>query len=156
MASASDNGPMGRKPTTIDEYLAGVPADRRAALEKLRTLIRSLAPDVEECISYSIPAFRRDGRVIAGFQSTSKGCSYFPFSGSTLATLEDELVGYDKTKSALHFDAKNPLRAPLVRALLRARMAEPRKKKAAPTRARAAKKKKGKGNAPQRRRAVRT
>jgi uncharacterized protein YdhG (YjbR/CyaY superfamily) len=117
---------MSRKPTTIDEYLATVKGERRAALDKLRKTIRSIVPKAEECISYSIPAFRLDGRVVAGFVATKKGCSYFPFSGSTLATLARELEDYDQTKSALHFDPKKPLPAALVRKLLKARIAEKR------------------------------
>ena len=64
---------MPRKPTTIDEYLAGVTGERRAALDKLRKTIRTIVPKAEECISYQIPAFRLDGRVVAGFAATKKG-----------------------------------------------------------------------------------
>jgi uncharacterized protein YdhG (YjbR/CyaY superfamily) len=67
---------MRRKPTTIDHCLAGVPADQRAALQKLRETIRSIVPEAEECISYSMPAFRLDGRIVAGFSATAKGCSF--------------------------------------------------------------------------------
>lgn len=115
---------MAKRPSTIDEYLAGVSPDRRAALEKLRKTIRSLLPDAEECISYAMPAFRHEGRVVAGFQATKTGCSYYPFSGRTLATLADDLADYGQTKSALHFDAERPLPKALVRKLLVARMAE--------------------------------
>src|SRR5690349_9377989 len=115
---------MARKATTIDEYLAGVKGERRAALDKLRKTIRSIVPKAEECISYAIPAFRLDGKIVAGFAATKKGCSYFPFSGSTLRTLADELEDYDKTKSSLHFDPTAPLPATLVRKLIKARIAE--------------------------------
>ena len=66
---------MPQKPQNIDAYLATVSPDRRAALQKLRKTILSILPDAEECISYSMPAFRHAGRVIAGFLATSKGCS---------------------------------------------------------------------------------
>lgn len=115
---------MAKKPATIDEYLASVSPDRRAALEKLRRTIHSVIPDAEECMSYSMPAFRYGGNVVAGFLATAKGCSYFPFSGTTLSTLSSELAKYDKTKSALHFDPKRPLPAALVRKLIKARIAE--------------------------------
>ncbi len=108
----------------IDDYLATVTGDRRAALEKLRKTIRSIVPRAEECISYGMPAFRLDGRVIAGFQATAKGCSYYPFSGTTLGTLAADLRSYGKTKSAIHFRPDEPLPAGLVRKLLRARIAE--------------------------------
>jgi len=113
-----------RKPKTIDEYLASLPADRRESLQKLRETILALVPRAEECISYSMPAFRVDGRVVAGFRATRKGCSYYPFSGRTLATLAADLAGYDQTKSALHFDPARPLPKTLVRKLLTARRAE--------------------------------
>jgi uncharacterized protein YdhG (YjbR/CyaY superfamily) len=118
---------MTRKPTTIDEYLATVKGDKRAALEKLRKTIRSIVPEAEECISYRIPAFRIGGAVVAGFCATAKGCSYFPFSGSTFRTLARDLEGYDKTKSSLHFSPEEPLPAPLVRKLIETRIAETEK-----------------------------
>ena len=115
---------MTRKPTTIDQYLGRVKGEKRAALDKLRRTIRKAVPRAEECISYGIPAFRLGGKVIAGFSATAKGCSYFPFSGSTLGTLADELEDYDQTKSALHFDPAAPLPVTLVRKLIKARITE--------------------------------
>jgi len=52
---------------TIDEYLAGVNADHRSALQKIREAIRAAAPKAEECISYGIPAFRMNGRSLVFF-----------------------------------------------------------------------------------------
>ena len=116
---------MKRDPA-IDEYLARVSPESRALLAQLRKTIHAIVPDAEECISYGMPAFRYDGRVVAGFQATAKGCSYYPFSGTTLKTLAKELAGYGQTKSALHFGAEKPLPASLVRKLLKARIAEGR------------------------------
>jgi hypothetical protein len=58
---------MSAKPQTIDEYLAPLSNDKRAALEKLRRAIKSAAPKAEECISYQIPAFRLGGRLLVAF-----------------------------------------------------------------------------------------
>lgn len=116
--------PAVNRASTVDEYLRTVPRDRRLALEKLRSRIRSIVPDAEECISYRIPAFRLHGEVIAGFCATAKGCSYFPFSGSTLKTLAPDLAHYEQTKSSLHFATDKPLPAALVRKLLKARIDE--------------------------------
>ena len=113
-----------KKPKTIDEYLSKVSPDRRVALEKLRDMIHAVLPDAEECISYSMPAFRFNGHVVAGFLSTSRGCSFFPFSGTTLDSVAAELSGYSRTKSALHFDPARGLPTLLVRKLLKARQAE--------------------------------
>lgn len=111
-------------PTSIDDYLRAVAPDRRDALQALRRTILEVAPDAEECISYSMPAFRLRGHVVAGFLATAKGCSYYPFSGATLDALGDEIAGYSRTKSALHFDVSEGLPRALVERLLRARLAE--------------------------------
>jgi uncharacterized protein YdhG (YjbR/CyaY superfamily) len=114
---------MKRDPA-IDEYLAKVTPKNRALLVELRKRIHALVPGVEECISYRLPAFRHEGRIVAGFSATSKGCSYYPFSGTTLETLAGDLEGFSQTKSALHFNVAKPLPAALVRKLLKARLAE--------------------------------
>ena len=113
-----------RKPSTIDEYLKEVPEDRRRSLRDLRKMIRSIVPEAEECISYRMPAFRLHGVVVAGFCATAKGCSYFPFSGSTLKALARDLGRYDQTKSSLHFSPERPLPITLVRKLIKARIKE--------------------------------
>jgi uncharacterized protein YdhG (YjbR/CyaY superfamily) len=119
---------MARKSSPIDAYLAGLPADRRAALQRLRRALRAIVPAAEECISYGIPALRIDGKVFAGFAATKKGCSYFPFSGTTLGALAADLEGYAGTKSSLHFSPEAGLPVALVRKLVRARRAEVRAK----------------------------
>jgi uncharacterized protein YdhG (YjbR/CyaY superfamily) len=113
-----------RKPSTIDDYLKSVPEDRRRALEDLRAKIRSIVPDAEECISYRIPAFLVNGVVVAGFCATAKGCSYFPFSGSTLKSLARDISRYHQTKGSLHFSSDEPLPTALVRKLIKVRIAE--------------------------------
>lgn len=116
-----------RRDRAIDAYLAKAKPSSRALLQQLRTTIHAIVPEVEECISYRIPAFRHEGRIIAGFSATSTGCSYYPFSGTTLKTVARDVEGYRQTKSALHFD--KPLPISLVRKLLKARVAEGRKRK---------------------------
>jgi uncharacterized protein YdhG (YjbR/CyaY superfamily) len=108
----------------IDDYLRTVPGVRRKALEELRKTIHSIVPDAQECISYKIPAFRVQGGIVAGFQATKKGCSYYPFSGSVLKSVAQHIRSYDQTKSALHFSADTVLPAALVRRLIRCRLSE--------------------------------
>src|SRR5882672_1661035 len=64
--------PTNQEPA-IDEYLAAVSATSRDLLQQLRRTIHAVVPEVQECISYRLPAFRVNGRIIAGFSATSKG-----------------------------------------------------------------------------------
>jgi uncharacterized protein YdhG (YjbR/CyaY superfamily) len=54
--------PQAATVTTVDEYIAGFPAEVAARLEEVRQIIRSVAPDVRERISYRMPTFTLDGR----------------------------------------------------------------------------------------------
>jgi uncharacterized protein YdhG (YjbR/CyaY superfamily) len=114
---------MAAKPKTIDEYLAALSADKRAALERLRKTIRAVAPKAEECISYQLAAFRQNGMLVA-FGATAKHCAFYLMSSSTVEVHKDELKDYDTSKGTIRFQADRPLPVALVRKLVKARIAE--------------------------------
>ena len=115
---------MATKPRTIDEYLAGLSAENRRALQKVRRAVHATAPNAEESISYGMPAFRLNGRLIAGFKAAANHCSFHPMSGETVATLERDLAGYDTSRGTIRFSARSGLPAALIRKLVKARIAE--------------------------------
>ena len=116
--------PIDRKPQTIDEYLAGVNADHRAALQELRQTIQAVAPNAEECISYAIPAVRLNGRLLVGFGAWSNHCSFYPMSSKTLKKFRNELRNFQTSKGTLRFSPDKPMPVALVKKLLKARIAE--------------------------------
>ena len=115
---------MAIKPRNIDEYLAALPPATRAALEKVRRAVHAAAPGAEECISYAMPAFRLNGKLIAGFRAAADHCSFHPMSGETVATLKAELEGYETSRGTIRFETRDGLPATLVRKLVKARLAE--------------------------------
>lgn len=111
------------KVTTVDDYLATLDADKRAALEKLRKTIRAAAPKAEECISYQLPALRLNG-VLVAFGASANHCAFYPMSPATLAAHKNELEAYETSKGTIRFQPDKPLPAALVRKLVKARIAE--------------------------------
>jgi uncharacterized protein YdhG (YjbR/CyaY superfamily) len=111
------------RPQTIDEYLARLSEEKRGALEKLRRAIKSAAPKAEECISYQMPAFRLDGRILVWFGAATNHCSFFP-GAFPVADHKDELKAYRTSKGTIRFPADRPLPAALVRKLVKSRIAE--------------------------------
>ena len=109
-----------------DAYLATLPDAQRVALEKLRRTIRAAAPKAEECLSYRVPAFRLDGKVLVLYGATSKHCSFFPGSGTAVEALAAELAGHDTAKGTVRFAPEHPLPARLVRRIVQYRIAENR------------------------------
>jgi uncharacterized protein YdhG (YjbR/CyaY superfamily) len=88
----------------VDAYLAEVDEPKRSTLQALRRTILEIVPDAEQLISYRIPAFRVQGKIVAGFAAFRNHLSYLPFSGSVLPQLADELHDHTMTKSA-HFQS---------------------------------------------------
>lgn len=111
------------KPTSIDAYLVRLTSDKRAALEKLRRAIHAAAPKAEECISYQLPAFRLDGKVLVWFGAATNHCSFYP-GAAPIARHAAELVDYETSKGTIRFSPDDPLPAALVKKLVRTRIAE--------------------------------
>ena len=116
--------PSKPKPVTIDEYLARVSADQRAALEKLRRTIHSAAPKAEEYISYGLAAFRLNGRPLVAFGASAQHCAFYPMSSTTVKTFETELKNFETSKGTIRFTPDKPLPAALVKKLVKARVKE--------------------------------
>jgi uncharacterized protein YdhG (YjbR/CyaY superfamily) len=112
------------KATTHDEYLAALPHDKRAALKRLRRAIQLAAPGAEECMSYELPAFRLDGKVLVLFGATAKQCSFYPGSGTAVEAHKGVLEGYGTSKGTIRFDAGKPLPSTLVGKIVKYRVAE--------------------------------
>lgn len=107
---------------TVDGYLAALPDDKRAALERLRKIIRAAAPGAEECISYGLPAFRLDGRMLVWFGAAARHCAFYP--GGVVTEYAKELKNYDTSKGTIRFQPDDPLPAALVRKIVKARVAK--------------------------------
>jgi uncharacterized protein YdhG (YjbR/CyaY superfamily) len=93
--------------TSMDEYFAAAPADARRILKKIRTIVRSVAPQAQETLSYQIPAFRL-GRVFFYFAAFKKHIGiYPPVKGS--AALDKALQAYRGEKGNLKFPLDQPM-----------------------------------------------
>ncbi len=107
---------------TVDEYLAAVPADARATLEKLRKQIKAAAPKATELISYQIPMYKHHGMLV-GFAAFKNHCSFFAGT-KNIETYKDELKSYGTSKGTIRFTADKPLPAALVKKLVKAHVAD--------------------------------
>lgn len=106
----------------IDRYLDALEEPKRTTLARLRETILDILPEAGQGISYGVPAFRVQGKVIAGFAAFKNHLSYLPRSGSVLPRLSGELKGYSTSSGALRFSIEEPLPAPLVRQLIAVRL----------------------------------
>lgn len=116
------------KARDIDEYVERLPDDQAAALTRLRKQIQAAAPKAEECISYSIPAFRLDGRVLVYFHAAARHCSFFP-GAYPIEVCAKELKAFSTSKGTVRFTPDKPISAVLVKKLVKARVKQHMAKK---------------------------
>jgi uncharacterized protein YdhG (YjbR/CyaY superfamily) len=112
----------GATPQTVDDYLAALPEESRATLEKIRKTIKSAAPKATEVISYQMPMYKQHGMLV-GFAAFKDHCSLFP-GAKAVATYKDELKSYKTSKGTIRFPIGKPLPAPLLKKIVKTCIAE--------------------------------
>lgn len=109
-------------PKTVDEYLAALPEEARATLDKIRKTIKAAAPRATEVISYQMPMYKHHGMLV-GFAAFKNHCSIFP-GAKAVATHKDELTAYETSKGTVRFPIGKPLPAALVKRIVKTCIAE--------------------------------
>jgi uncharacterized protein YdhG (YjbR/CyaY superfamily) len=110
--------------TSVQDYLASIPADAQEALENLREIIRKVVPEAVEVISYQIPTFRYNERMLVAYSAHKNHCSLHLMSKSLMSAYKEELKPYETTTASIHFTLNHPLPTALVNKLIKARIDE--------------------------------
>jgi uncharacterized protein YdhG (YjbR/CyaY superfamily) len=109
--------------STIDEYIAGFPEETRRLLEEMRALIRDVAPEATETISYAIPTFDLHGKHLVHFAGYAKHIGFYPVP-SGMSAFSEELSAYKRGKGSAQFPLGQPLPADLIRRIVQFRVDE--------------------------------
>jgi uncharacterized protein YdhG (YjbR/CyaY superfamily) len=111
-------------PTSVEDYLDGLPDERRAVVEELRQTINAAAPEATETIAYEMPALRTHGQFLVSYAAYKNHYSLFPASDAVIEALGDELTPYLAGKGTIRFPANRPVPTALVTKIVKVRLAE--------------------------------
>jgi uncharacterized protein YdhG (YjbR/CyaY superfamily) len=113
------------EPTTVDEYMATLPEEKRAAMTSLRETIRAAAPEATEVITYKMPGFKsHGGQFLVSYDAFKQHYSLFPASDAVVQGLGTEIEPYLVGKGTIRFPASRPIPTALVTRIVEIRMAE--------------------------------
>ena len=119
------------KAKNIDEYIAAFPEDTQKALQEVRWTIHKAAGDVEETISYAIPAFKQGGSNLIYFAGYKSHVGMYPVPTNS-EELNREFSGFKTSgKGAIQFKLTEPMPVSLITKIVKHRLQEHLKKQAA-------------------------
>ena len=111
------------KPGTVTDYIASAPKEIQAKLNQMRAMIKVVAPDATEYISYGMPVFKYEKPFI-GFAAMKNHIGLYPMSGSFVAAHKKELAGYNTSKGAIQLPLEKPLPVSLIKKIVKLRIRE--------------------------------
>ena len=100
------------KPETVEEYIEAQEETVRPRLREIRDILRKALPEAEECISWSMPTYRK-GRNIIHFASAKKHIRIYP-GGEATTVFAEELAGMDVSKGTIRLPHDQEIPAALI------------------------------------------
>ncbi|MBQ6392585.1 MAG: DUF1801 domain-containing protein [Eubacterium sp.] len=100
------------KPKTVDEYIELQAENVQPKLREIRAILQASIPEAEECISWSMPTYRK-GRNIIHFAASKKHIGLYP-GGEATTVFADELSGYNVSKGTIRLPYDKDLPVDLI------------------------------------------
>jgi uncharacterized protein YdhG (YjbR/CyaY superfamily) len=105
------------KPRSVEEYISSVPKEAQPKLRALRDIIKAVAPEAEERISYGIPYYAYHGN-LAYFRLSAHHVGLY-LSPAVIEQHTKELAKYETAKATIRFPLSEDLPISLIRKLLK-------------------------------------
>jgi uncharacterized protein YdhG (YjbR/CyaY superfamily) len=108
---------------SVDEYIAAFPPETQKALQEMRSVIRSTAPEATETISYAMPTFDLGKRHLVHFAGYARHIGFYPIP-TGIEAFKQELKGYKQGRGSVQIPLDEPMPTDLIRRIVEFRVRE--------------------------------
>lgn len=115
--------------TTVDNYIKSFPQDRQEVLQTIRKIIHEVIPEVEEAMSYNMPAFKKDGQYVIYFAGWKNHISLYPFGADIEKEFPETKKYITSGKGTIQFSLDQELPVALIRKITQFRLQAVQNKK---------------------------
>ncbi len=107
----------------VSAYIENQPIEVQDRLRQVRQCIREMAPTAKESISYGMPAYKVNGKVLAYFGAYQKHLGFYA-TPSVHAHFAKEMSKYKGGKGSVQFPFAEPLPIELISNMIRFKLTE--------------------------------
>ncbi len=115
------------KPKSTDEYISSFPKETQILLQEVRKTIKNVAPEADESISYGMPAYKLNGKVLVYFAGYKNHIGFYA-TPTGHAEFTEELAKYKQGKGSVQFPINEPMPLDLITKIVKFRISEVLKK----------------------------
>lgn len=105
------------KPENIDQYIAGFSGDVQEKLQTIRELVHDTIPEAVESISYQMPSFKYNGKILVYFAAFKNHIGFYATPEANIA-FKNELSEYKTTKGTVQLPFDKPIPTELFRKMI--------------------------------------
>jgi uncharacterized protein YdhG (YjbR/CyaY superfamily) len=109
---------------SVDEYISLQAEPVAAKLAVVRSVLRLALPEAEEVISYNMPAYRFQGKVVLYFAGWKQHYSLYPAGPHLVDAFREELAGCKADKGTIRFSLSAPVPRKLISDIAKFRLSE--------------------------------
>jgi uncharacterized protein YdhG (YjbR/CyaY superfamily) len=113
-------------PGPVSEYLAEQPPAARKVLARVRAILRKALPGATEGLSYRIPVYKIEGRMVLYFAGFAAHYSIYPVTAAVTRELGEAIADRLHGRGTIRFAYDEPVPVRLITRIARVRAAEAR------------------------------
>ena len=111
------------KTDNVEAYIKTFPIEIQKILKQIRAIIKESAPELDETISYAMPAYKINGKPLIYFAAFEKHIGFYATASAQLK-FKKELSKYKQGKGSVQFPLYQPIPFKLIERIVKFKIKE--------------------------------